>query len=56
MKPATPPRRVNQYGGLCAECAQYVEAEAGWLLRRAGRWMVKHKANQCPPWTAGLSA
>lgn len=43
--------RPNLYPGSCADCAEWVEAEAGRRFQPAGggRWQVAHLPGGCPP-------
>jgi hypothetical protein len=44
----TTPARTNRFGGKCARCGQWVEAEAGILSgSRAAGWTTTH-AGECP--------
>ncbi len=40
--------RPNRYAGMCSECAQPVEAEAGFVRKLDDAWVTAHKPGDCP--------
>lgn len=40
--------KPNLYGGRCADCGEWVEAEAGVRVRTDGKWGAAHRTGQCP--------
>ncbi len=54
-KPTNPANNMrytkNRYGGYCANCNNYVEAEAGAVSKESkdSKWVVTHLNLDCPP-------
>lgn len=40
--------KPNLYGGRCADCGEWVEAEAGVRVRTDGKWGAAHRTGECP--------
>lgn len=40
--------KPNLYGGRCADCGEWVEAEEGVRVKIEGKWGAAHRAGQCP--------